>query len=278
MTPSGGSVGSGGTAPGTGADELVWTTGEFTVDPGQERYICFAKSIDEALTVDAYSTPGLPFVHHIIFARTRTAAPDGFSECGSTFQTSWDPLFIAGAGASTLQFPTDAGHVLTRGTQLLAQLHLLNLGKDPVKGVVSIHMHRSSVTNPRPVNSYIFGTMNVNLPPMQQSQVISNCSARDQVNLIAAFPHMHMLGRSMRFEVGTSANALTAAFVRDPFDFNDQRMETIAINLAAGDRTRLTCTYQNPNATAVTYGESTLNEMCYLIAFAIDHPMGSCIQ
>jgi hypothetical protein len=277
MTTSGGSGGGGGTT--TGADELVWTTDQFSVDPGQERYICFAKSIDQALTVDAYSTPGLPFVHHIIFARTRTAAPDGFSECGSTFQTSWDPLFIAGAGASTLQFPSDAGHVLTKGTQLLAQLHLLNLGKASVTGTVSIHMHRSSVTNPRPVNSYIFGTMNVNLPPMQQSQVVSNCAVRDQVNLIAAFPHMHTLGRAMHFEAGKSTDALASAFVRDPFDFNDQHIDTVAINLAPGDKTRLTCTYQNPNATAVTYGESTLNEMCYLIGFAIDHPSGgSCIQ
>ena len=278
-TVSGGSGGGGGGAAGTGADVLVWRTDAFNVDPGQERYICFASPLDEALTVDSYSTAGLPFVHHIIFARTRTAAPNGFSECGSTFQTSWDPLFIAGAGASTLQFPSDAGHVLTKGTQLLVQLHLLNLGADPVTGTLAISMHRSSVVNPRPVNSYVFGTMNVHLPPMQESQVVGQCDVRERVNLIAAFPHMHTLGRAMRFEVGKSLDALTPKFVRDPFNFNDQRMETVAIDLAQGDKVRLTCTYQNPNPTEVTYGESTLNEMCYLIGFAIDRSsMGGCVQ
>src|SRR5882724_9426283 len=114
---------------------------------------------------------------------------------------------------------------------------------------------------------------------MQESQVLGQCDMREPANLIAAFPHMHMLGRSMRFEVGKSLDAMTPMFVRDPFDFNDQRMEKVVISLAQGDKTRLTCTYQNTNPTAVTYGESTLNEMCYLIGFAIDRPsMGGCVQ
>ena len=108
--------------------------------------------------------------------------------------------------------------------------------------------------------------------------MIANCDVRERVNLIAAFPHMHMLGRSMRFEVGKAVDALSPMFVRDPFDFNDQRMEKVVINLVQGDKTRLTCKYQNTNPTEVTYGESSLNEMCYLIAFAIDRSsMGSCI-
>ena len=169
--------------------------------------------------------------------------------------------------------------MLKNGTQVLVQLHLLNLGKEAVKGDLEINLHRSSITNPRPVNTYIVGSMAVNLPPMQESEVVANCSAREKVELIAAFPHMHMLGRSMHFAVGKGTNPMTDLFARDPFDFNDQRMDKVSISLAQGDKLRLTCKYNNTNATTVTYGESSLNEMCYLIGFAIDRSaQGSCIQ
>jgi hypothetical protein len=275
--PDGGSLEAGSVADASQAFE--WRTGTFDLAPGQERYLCFAKTLDEDMTVGAYSNEGQPFVHHVIFARTRSPEPDGFSECNTGFRNSWDPLYIAGAGPSKLEMPSDAGHILTKGTQLLAQLHLLNLGTQPVTATAAIDMYRTSVVNPRPVNSYIFGTMNVNLPPMQTSEVVGQCSVREPLKLIAAFPHMHMLGRAMRFEVGASADTMATVFQRDPFDFDNQHIDRIALDLAQGNQTRLTCKYDNPHPTAVTYGESTLNEMCYLIAFAVDRTsISACIQ
>jgi len=257
----------------------VWRTGTFDLAPGQERYLCFAKTLDEDMTVGAYSNEGQPFVHHVIFVRTTAPEPDGFSECNTGFRNSWNPLYITGAGPSRLEFPSDAGHVLPKGTQLMAQLHLLNLGAQPVAGTAAISMYRTSAANPRPVNSYIFGTMKVNLPPMQTSEVVGTCSVREPLKFIAAFPHMHMLGTAMRFEVGASAEAMTTVFQRDPFNFDDQHIDPLTLDLAVGNQTRLTCKYDNPKPTAVTYGESTLNEMCYLIGFAVDRTnISACIQ
>jgi hypothetical protein len=119
-------------------ESLTLTTDDVSLDPGQERYLCFATTLDEDAVIDSYSSEAQPFVHHIVFVRTLAPEPDGFAECDTLFRMTWDPLYISGAGASTLKFPSDAGHKLTKGTQLLAQLHLLNASDDMVQGRVAI--------------------------------------------------------------------------------------------------------------------------------------------
>jgi hypothetical protein len=284
---SGGMGGSGGTmveptpeVPFDGADFVTWSTEEFSLEPGQERYLCFASSLDEDLVINGYNTlGGQPYVHHLIFARTRTPEPEGFEECDVAFRNSWDTLFITGAGASTLEFPEDAGHQLPTGTQLLVQMHLLNATEQAVSGSLDINMRRSSIEKPRPVSSFIFGTAAVELPPSTTSEVVGTCPMWQAVDLIAGFPHMHMLGTSMRFEVGSSEADLREVFKREPFNFDDQRIDPLELSIAAGSITRVSCTYDNPHDETIGYGESSFNEMCYFVGFAVDRPgMSACLE
>ena len=258
---------------------FAWSTGKFMLAPGQERYLCFASSLPEGLVINGYSSDQAAFVHHMIFSRTSSPETDGFEECDVAFKTSWEPLFITGTGRNALEFPSDAGHDLPRGTQLVVQLHLLNVADTAVEGSVTINMRRSEVANPRPVSSYIFGTAAVSLPPGKTTQVVGTCPLWQPVKLIAGFPHMHTLGRSMRFEVGSAGGAMKEVFKRDPFDFDNQRIDKLDLALAAGDTTRVTCSFDNPKDQTVGYGESTNNEMCYFVGFAVDLPRQSaCLE
>ena len=260
-------------------ESLTLTTDEVSLDPGQERYLCFATTLDEDAVIDSYSSEAQPFVHHIVFVRTLAPEPDGFAECDTLFRMTWDPLYISGAGASKLQFPSDAGHELTKGTQLLAQLHLLNAKDKAVKGRVAIKMHRSSAKDPRPVSTYVFGTRSIKLPPKQSSDVKSECEMSEPVQLIAAFPHLHQLGTALHFEVGSSMDDMHEAYARDPYSFDDQHIEDLDLTLDKGDMTRVTCSYDNQTPEEVTFGESTHNEMCFFIAFALDRDkITSCGQ
>jgi hypothetical protein len=280
VTPHGHAAGAASPAVGQGAlapaDAIAWTTDEFEVAPGKERYLCFAKTVDEDVVVGGYSTEGQPFVHHLIFSKTRSPQKVGFEDCPEAFRSSWDPVFITGAGAAKLDFPTDAGHKYVKGTQLIVQMHLLNTSEEPVKGRVNINLHRSAAKNPRPVMSYYFGSAAVKLPPKQTSQVTGNCKVGQGAEIIAAFPHMHMLGTSMTFEVGRSEDTMKTVFKRDPFSFDNQTIEPLKLTLQPGDITRVTCKYNNTLNQEVGYGESTNNEMCYLIAFALDRG-GACL-
>jgi hypothetical protein len=282
-TQSNGTMGQNAMTPympfGQGADVVQWSTGKFMLDANQERYLCFASTLDDDRTVNGYASQNPPFVHHMILARTSAPEPDGFAECDVAFRNTWETLFITGTGNSMLEFPEDAAHQLPKGTQLVVQMHLLNATDNPVEGSVTIDMRRTAVANPRPVNSYIFGTAAVELPPKRMSQVVGTCSMFQSVQLIAGFPHMHLLGTSLRFEVGSTESDLHEVFKRDPFDFNSQRIDKVETTINAGDLTRVTCTYDNPMDKTIGYGESTHDEMCYFVGFAVDLPgQSACLE
>jgi hypothetical protein len=264
---------------GPDANLYEWKTGQFTLDAGQERYLCFASTLGEDLVINGYASEVQPFVHHMIFSRARDPEPDGFAECDVAFRRGWQPLFISGAGSTKLELPMDAGSQLPKGTQVIVQMHLLNVREVAVDGAVTINLRRSTVAKPRPVSSVTFGTAAVELPPKETTEVVGNCSVRSNVHLIAGFPHMHMLGQSLRFEVSSAGGPMKEIFKRDPFNFDNQRIDNMDVVVAAGDKVRVTCSFMNPMDETVSYGESTRNEMCYFIGFAVDSTGGGgCLE
>jgi hypothetical protein len=262
-----------------GADVFTWSTDEFTLQAGEEAYLCFASTLEEDLVINGYNSDVQPFVHHLIFSRARDPEPAGLAECDIAFRNGWDPVFISGAGDTTLEFPDDAGHVLATGQQMVVQMHLLNVQEVAVTGKVDIHMRRSDATNPRPVSTYIFGTAAVELPPNEVTEVVGTCPMWQPIQLIAGFPHMHTLGSKMTLEFGSDEGSMREVFKRDPFDFDNQQIDKLDVSIAAGEISRVTCTFTNDKDQTIGYGESTLNEMCYFIGFAIDRPSQSaCLE
>lgn len=257
----------------------VMRTEKFTIEPGQERYLCYATTLDEDLVIGGYSSKAQAFVHHLVFVKPLAPEPEGFSECNTLFRMTWEPLYVTGAGDAQLEFPKDAGHKLAKGTQLLVQMHLLNVNDAPVEGSVEIDMHRSTAENPRSVSAFAFGTSDLSLPPNQESEAVGTCELKERVELIAAFPHMHLLGTKMTFDVGSSEDEMKRVFERDPYDFDDQHIEPLKLTLEPGDQARVTCGYNNTHSEMVGFGESTTTEMCFFIGFALDREgLGSCTQ
>jgi hypothetical protein len=257
----------------------VMKTEKFTLEPGQEQYLCYATTLEEDLVIGGYSSDAQPFVHHLVFVKPLAPEPDGFAECDTLFRMTWEPLYITGAGSAKLEFPADAGHKLTKGTQLLVQMHLLNVNNEAVDGTVEIDMHRSTAKNPRPVGAYALGTSSLSLPPNQESEALGTCELKERVELIAAFPHMHLLGTKMTVDVGASADDMERVFTRDPYDFDDQSIEPLKLTLEPGDLARVTCGYNNTRSEVIGFGESTNTEMCFFIGFALDREgLGSCTQ
>jgi hypothetical protein len=248
--------------------EIIFRTEPFTLQPGQERFVCYTQTLTEDTVVDGYTTRANPIVHHVVLAKTSGTEPEGSSECDVLFRLAWEPMFLSGAGATDIDFPEGVGQVLPAGTRLLAQLHLLNSSAKPVTDAAEIRMDPSPLKNPRPMASYALGNLDVNLPPQSAGKIESVCTVPETVDFVAAFPHMHLMGTSLTFEVGPSADRLTKVFERNPYDFDDQRLELINLKLNAGDVTRVTCNYQNTTDQTITFGESTHNEMCFLIGFA----------
>ena len=261
------------------AEWHVHEAGPFTVPSGEERYLCFSHTLKEDLTVDEIVLESLPVVHHVVFAKTSSPDPEGFFECDILFQNNWVPLFIAGTGDATLTMPEDAGYVLEKGTQLTAQLHLLNATLEEVEATIPIAMRRMSEAPTHPVEVVVFGSMDIYLPPDEPSEVVGTCTSDSDMEIFSAFPHMHLLGQSMVVETGPDEDNLTEVFRRDPYEFDDQHLSPMDLAIQAGDTVRVTCGYDNHLDEMVTFGESTTNEMCFFLAFATGatHQLAGCL-
>lgn len=258
-------------------DEVVFRTDPFTLAPGEERFLCFAVDVNDALAIAGYDYRARPAVHHMLFSRARTPEPLGYSECDVLYRASWEPLFIAGAGASELRFPEGAAHHLAAGAQVVVQLHLLNVLPEEVTDFAEIVMRRAASEGTTPVGAYVFGTTKIDLPPGEESAVEASCELAEDVELFAAFPHMHLLGTSMTFAHGPSADELTEVFARDPYDFEDQSLEPLPLTLRRGEQAKVTCRYRNTFDHPVTFGESTTTEMCFFVGFAVGvSAIGGC--
>lgn len=256
-------------------ETVRWETDELTLEPGKDRYVCFTKPVDSDLVVNGYATEGAPFVHHLMLSKLKTPGPNGFADCDKAFDLAWDPIFAAGTGPGKLDFPKEAGHVLSKGQQLVVQLHLRNADTKPVQGKLAIALRKSTVSQPVPVVSYVFGLPTLALAPQQSSIAIGDCTVPSEVKLIAGFPHMHGLGKSLRFEVGPTQPTLRRGFRRDPFSFHEQTIEPLDLTIPAGSLTRLTCEWNNPSTQVIEYGEGMNDEMCSFIGFALGTG-GSC--
>jgi hypothetical protein len=167
-------------------------------------------------------------------------------------------------------------HRIAKGTQLLTQLHLFNTSDAPVKDSLEVRLHRSTAVDPDAVNVYIFGNFNVEVPPLQKSTVEATCAVKDEVKLISAFPHMHKLATELTFDVGPSEASMARVYERAPYSFDDQRLDSFDLTLKPGDTTHIACHYDNPYDQTITFGESTMNEMCFLIGFAVRPSIGGC--
>lgn len=260
------------------AEWFTFEAGPFEVPAGEERFFCYSHILEEDLWVDNMVLESHPVVHHVLYSITGNTDPEGFFECDALFQSNWVPIFVAGTGDTVLEMPEGSGHILEKGTQFTMQLHLLNASSEDVNETVPMHFHKMPAIPEKPVEIVVFGNMNIALPPAE-SEVVGDCDSDSDMTIFKVFPHMHLLGRSMVVETGPDEDNLQEIFRRDPYDFDDQYLSDIDIEIKAGDRVRVTCGYYNPFEDVVTFGESSLNEMCFFIGFATgaNHQLSGCI-
>jgi len=262
------------------ANIYPFTSGEFTLEGGEEKFLCYAITVEEDMTIDEFSFPGVPHVHHLIISEATAPEPDGMSECDILFRTSWLPLFIAGTGESNIVAPEGSGFEIKAGTQLVMQMHLLNVQPTSITDSVTVNMHKTDVENLDGIGILALGSLAISLPPQSQSEVVGSCVLEDDWNVFAVFPHMHYKGLSMVVEAGPTEDSLEEVFRRDPYDFDDQRLDSMPIDLPKGHHVRVTCQFDNNTDDVITFGESSTQEMCFFLVYApgVETDLGGCLS
>jgi len=177
---------------------------------------------------------------------------------------TWSLVSGGGVGTPGLTFPEGTAMTLQGGTQVVLQLHLLNATSAPEQPSGVINLVGTNATDLTPVGLLIAGTLDIDIPPHKSGvNVVGGCSAPfDMPNVFAAFPHMHQLGTNISLSLTPQGSTKADVLLNQAWDFGNQGVYPAKGSARKGDRVSVTCTYDNPGDTTVTFGESTTNEMC----------------
>ena len=239
-----------------------------------DHYQCFILDPKLATDVDliGYDVhPGAAAeVHHVLLYPAAQADAQALDDA-SPDEVGWtcfggpgtpSPRTVGGwvPGSSAVRFPTDTGIQLTAGQVFVMQIHYnLSYTKAiPDQTGLDLQFSPSPVKTHAQVVPLLNATFSIPRGTVNQA-VNAQWKALKPVTVWGALPHAHTNAQKMHVE--SDAGCLVDI---PAWDFHWQQMyffEQPQV-VAKGQALRLTCTYDNPGAAPLTWGEKTSDEMC----------------
>jgi len=247
-------------------------------------YRCFV--VDPQLDNDSVLTalevrPGVAAqAHHIVLFALGTddAEAQALAASGADGRPGY-PCFgganvpsasIAGAwapGVPIMRFPEGTGAAVPAGRSMVLQMHY-NLSAGAQEDVTSVDVlfDDSAIA----LRQIVVIDSDLAIPPdtadhVEQASMVLDAAP---VEIVAAFPHMHTLGRQLRVEIGGGGCAIDVP----RWDFHWQQLYsyTAPLVVPGGAEVTIGCSYDSSGRKEVTtFGEGTADEMCVALFFAL---------
>ncbi len=166
-------------------------------------------------------------------------------------------------GSPPTKYPTNTGITLPAGQVLVMQVHYDNHhGGAWAADQTSVKLQYSQTPVAKKAAILSVQNSTFQLPPGATNYaVVGNLTAPGDGYVYGLLPHAHQLGRRLRVETPDTCMIDIPAW-----DFNWQQFYFYENNqgmfVKKGTQLKLTCVYDNPTSTPVTWGESTTDEMC----------------
>ena len=208
--------------------------------------------------------PGNRRVLHHVIARLK--------EGGFTDNLGQDEMYVGWAPGTALgDFPRGTGKYLPPGARFDLELHYTPCGSEQTDAT-EIGLYLADEKPGRRYESVPVIQTDFEIPPGNpRAEVTAHYSFDRPATLHSVTPHMHLRGRSMRFEVEFPDGRRETVCSVPRYDFNWQLTYPLAepLRLPAGTRVRLVGTFDNspgnpsnPDPTvAVHWGEQSWEEM-----------------
>jgi hypothetical protein len=237
-------------------------------------YHCFA--LDPGLTEDRDVVgievlPGQPsLVHHVLLfavppaaaAAADDAEPGPGWTCFGGPGVTAIPAIVGGwaPGSGPTRAPEGTGIPVAAGSALVMQVHYNLDHAAPIADRTIVQLQYASGRVSRPARVLPLADLGFAIPPGASGYRTSvGVTFPQPATLWGLAPHMHTLGRHIRVEKDG------ACLIDIPaWDFHWQQAYFLKdpLAIAAGSRVTLTCTWDNPTARTVMWGEGTSDEMC----------------
>ena len=217
------------------------------VAPGQRRLVhhvlLFAASSLDALTADA-------------------ADPDPGWTCFGGPGTTGTPRLLGGwvPGTQATRFPEGTGIPMKAGEVVVMQVHYNLAAGAPVPDTTQVRMQLAHGPVARPAAILPLANLTFSIPA-GASGYTSTTQVASPANgvLWGVIPHMHTKGRRVTVKAGDGCLVDIPSW---DFHWQQSYFFTTPLPLTVGTQLSLSCTWDNPTGSVVTWGEKTTDEMC----------------
>lgn len=194
-------------------------------------------------------------------------------------ESDWGVLHAWTPGMEAVTFPDGYGMLVEPGQQLVLQMHYFG---DPNTAPEDLSSYKMATTDAVDTEVYMipFGPTGFRISAgdnkYSSSDYMDNPLPND-LELLGAFPHMHLLGKKFKAWVEHSDGGETCA-MQGTYDFQNQLTYMLKdpIVLGQGDKAWMKCTWDNSADNPrqfydppqdITYGEGSNEEMCFLLTY-----------
>lgn len=236
--------------------------GQWSLPAGNEDYFCVYKTIERTIYARAFR-PIIPLgTHHTVLTIGPKEREDGIVPCnaGTNYGAQ---VFGSGVGTNALELPEGVAVKLEAGQQLLLNLHIFNASSDSLSGTSGTELIEVEESEAEIIaEAFMVSKFDLAIPPGDSTQS-GLCTLSQDATLLSVAPHMHQLGTHMKVTAESSMGGEVVILDED-YNFDEQTVALLPeeVALKAGDTIAIECTYQNTTGSLVTFGDSSLQEMC----------------
>jgi len=250
------------------------------IQPGQEYYYCYFKSIPSTSDIkvgsfQSWMSTGAS--HHFILFEA--SGPDGQFTGGSLAGSSLGGCLPQGAwlyATSTsgqiieLKMPDGVGLPMSAGQQLNFNMHFINATATPITPELKLNI-LFAVNATQDATAMVSFNSGISVPPMGTQDVTGTCSPPAGSKFFAYTTHVHRHGGSVSTGAYTDVTYNGTPIVHS----TDWENPSVALwgppnflTIKSGDTIGYDCHFVNTDSTAVTFGETAAtNEMCMSIGY-----------
>jgi len=252
---------------------------------------------DETIVGFEFRPTNPAVVHHAVLfldtsggsrARDAQTPEPGWKTSGSIDASITGVLGVWTPGMTPRFYPNDVGVTLDKGADLVVQLHLHPSGKvETDQSKIALFLAKKPVKNVMSRSPLLLGSLAIEIPPgKNEYKVESSVTVPVDVSLTSVFPHMHLIGRSMKVTATLPDKTVRPLiWIKDwSFYWQDSYVYREPVHLPKGTRVDIEAVYDNSSTNPfnpssppkrVLFGNGTTDEMCFAIFQTVAEEPGS---
>jgi hypothetical protein len=264
--------------------------GPLDVAPGEEKTVCIVKRLDneEDAVITSLSAELAPGSHHLVAYRTMAATeaptPAPCRAFADVTSSGAAPILFANRAHLAWSFPSGVGLRIAAHQMIRIEAHYINTGSAALAGSAKVSFRGTPVSSAPPWESadvLFWGTTRISIPPHGTSStgpLFQGGIAGTRVLSITT--HEHRLGT--RVQVWSSVTeAQRGRVLADDQNWAEPSWRTLdpPVDFDGASGLSYQCDWSNTTDTQVSFGESALEEMCFVAGYYYPaHALDVCLD